>query len=493
MWIELFDYTNVLAILAASIFWFSLRRKPQNFPPGPRGLPFVGYIPFMEKNPAETFMKLKEKYGSVVSVQFGQEDWVILNDYDTISEAFVKQGQKFSGRPYNLYFELITKGRGFLTMDYGSTWKDLSKFGHATLKEMGMGKKRMETNVNEELRFLIESLTSSNGESIRMKLNLAVSNMVCRIALGSRLEYHESKFKHMIETFMKQSEDTSHSHMLFAVSLAPFLRFIPPFSNVVKITSEEAECLMAYLREFVEEHESNFDDSDIRDFIDAFLNEMKKRGKDDDAFNKIQLIRYVRDIFHAGSVTTSGTLTWGLLALVCYPKYQEKIAGEVLATLGEEGVPSMEHRDKMPYTSAFIQELIRLKTSAPLGVFHKNNEETNINGYTIPINTTIVPNIWAVHYDTKYFENPREFRPERFLDSDEKFCRSNHVIPFSIGLRHCMGEQLARMELFVFLTGIIQKLKVLPDPVKPLPSFYDGAFCMGTYEPPHFDVVFERR
>ncbi|XP_077971871.1 cytochrome P450 2B19-like [Styela clava] len=490
-----YEPPNSEAGLTALIFWFYLQRKPKNFPPGPRGLPIVGYIPFISKNPAKTFLKLKEKFGSVVSVQFGQEDWVILNDYDTISEAFVKQGQKFSGRPYNLYFDLITKGGGFLTLDYGSTWKALSQFGHATLKEMGMGKKSMETNVIEELKFLIESLTSSNGESIRVriKLNLAVSNMVCRIVLGSRLEYHESKFKHMIEMFMKQSEATSYSHMLFAVSMAPFLRFIPPFSNVVKVTSDEAECLMAYPREFVEEHESNFDDLDIRDFIDAFLNEMKKREKDDDAFNKSELIRYVRDLFHAGSVTTSATLTWALLALVCYPICHEKIEGEVLATLGEDGVPSMKHRDKMPYTCAFIQELIRHKTMAPLGVFHKNNEEANIYGYTIPINTTIVPNIWAVHNDPKYFENPREFRPERFLDRDEKFCSSRHVIPFSIGLRHCMGEQLARMELFVFLTGIIQKLKVFPDPVKPLPSFYEGIYCMGTYEPPQFNVVFERR
>ncbi|XP_039258553.2 cytochrome P450 2B19-like [Styela clava] len=493
MWIKIFEYTNVLAGLTVFIFWFYLQRKPKSFPPGPRGLPLVGYIPFMANNPAKTFMKLKEKYGSVVSVQFGQEDWVILNDYDTINEAFVKQGQKFSGRPYNLYFELITKGREFLTMDYGPTWKSLSKIGHATLKEMGVGKKNMETRAVEETRFLIESLTSSNGESIRMKLNLALSNMVCRIVLGSRFDYHEYKFRHIVEIIMKQSGVNSHTHMLFAVSIAPFLRFIPPFSKFVKITSDETECLMAYLRDFVEEHESNFDDSDIRDFIDAFMNEMKKRGKDDDAFNKIPLIRYVRDLIHAGSVIPSVTLTWALLALVCYPKCQEKIAAEVFATLGEDGVPSMDHRDKMPYTCAFIQELIRHKILAPLSIFHRNNEEANINGYTIPINTTIVPNIWAVHNDPKYFENPREFRPERFLDRDGKFCRSYHVIPFSIGLRRCMGEPLARMTLFVFLTGIIQKLQVLPDPVKPLPPFDGDVNPIITYEPPQFDVVFERR
>nr|XP_039248924.1 vitamin D 25-hydroxylase-like [Styela clava] len=220
---------------------------------------------------------------------------------------------------------------------------------------------------------------------------------------------------------------------------------------------------------------------------------MKKREKDDDVFNKIQLVRYVRDLFNAGSATTSSTLSWAFLALVSYPECQEKIVGEILTTFGEDGVPSMKHRHEMPYTCAFIQELMRHRTLFPLSAFHKTNEDSTLNGYNIPINTTIVPNIWAVHYDPKYFKNPREFLPDRFLDRDGKFISSNHVIPFSIGPRHCLGEQLARMDIFVFLTGILQKLKVFPHTGKPLPSFNDGVFCMVTYEPPQFDVVFERR
>ncbi|XP_039258554.1 cytochrome P450 2U1-like [Styela clava] len=136
---------------------------------------------------------------------------------------------------------------------------------------------------------------------------------------------------------------------------------------------------------------------------------------------------------------------------------------------------------------------MRHRTLVPLSVFHKTNEEAILYGYSIPKNTTVCPNIWAVHFDPEHFENPEEFRPGRFLDGDGKFIKSNRVIPFSVGQRGCLGQQLAKMEIFIILIGLLQKLRVGPDPEKPLPSFYIGGNCIATYEPPQFEVVFKRR
>ncbi|XP_077969411.1 uncharacterized protein LOC144423086 isoform X1 [Styela clava] len=70
---------------------------------------------------------------------------------------------------------------------------------------------------------------------------------------------------------------------------------------------------------------------------------------------------------------------------------------------------------------------------------------------------------------------------------------SNHMIPFSTGPRHCLGEQLAKMKLFIFITVMFQKLEVLPNPHNPLPPFHVGVDSLVTYEAPDFDVVFELR
>nr|XP_039258464.1 cytochrome P450 2U1-like [Styela clava] len=167
--------------------------------------------------------------------------------------------------------------------------------------------------------------------------------------------------------------------------------------------------------------------------------------------DKRQLIQYIGYLIDAGTGTTKQYFM--LSNFAHYSECQEKIADEIEKTLGSDGVPTMMHRDEMPYTCASIQELMRHRTLVPPSVFHKTNEEVILNGYTIPKNTTISPDIWAVHFYSKYFENPEEFRPERFIDDDGEFIKSNHVIPFSVGPRHCVGEQLARIEIFIFLVG----------------------------------------
>jgi len=72
--------------------------------------------------------------------------------------------------------------------------------------------------------------------------------------------------------------------------------------------------------------------------------------------------------------------------------------------------------------------------------------------------------LWAVHNDPKLWDEPDKFKPERHLDSDGNFVKSKYVIPFSVGPRYCIGEQLAKIEMFFFLTSIVQKFEFLPNP-----------------------------
>ena len=101
----------------------------------------------------------------------------------------------------------------------------------------------------------------------------------------------------------------------------------------------------------------------------------------------------------------------------------------------------------------------------------------------------VFSNLWAVHNDPNLWKDPEKFLPERFLDEHGNFVSSNYVIPFGVGPRHCVGEQLARMEVFIFLVGMVQKFEFLPDPnASELPTIDDGSMGVG-FSPIPFSLV----
>jgi len=111
----------------------------------------------------------------------------------------------------------------------------------------------------------------------------------------------------------------------------------------------------------------------------------------------------------------------------------------------------------MPYTEATLMEVHRIASIVPLSLFHKTSKDTTLGGYFIPKGSSIMPHLWNVHYDPEYFPEPEVFKPERFLTDDRKVKRCDQLIPFSIGKRQCIGESLARMELFLYFTSMLQR------------------------------------
>lgn len=121
--------------------------------------------------------------------------------------------------------------------------------------------------------------------------------------------------------------------------------------------------------------------------------------------------------------------------------------------------------------SAVEKEIFRLSSIVPGDVLHSTTEKTEFGGYVLPKGTIIMPNLYQIHHDESYWGDPENFRPERFLNADGSFRKDERVIPFSIGKRVCVAENLAQVEFFLFLTGILQKFDLLESPDHPLPNF----------------------
>ncbi len=116
-----------------------------------------------------------------------------------------------------------------------------------------------------------------------------------------------------------------------------------------------------------------------------------------------------------------------------------------------------------------MAETLRHSSILPGAVVHSTRAETEFGGFRLPKGTIVMPNLYQVHHSEEHWGDPKAFRPSRFLDESGSFRKDPHLIPFSLGTRTCLAENIAMTQLFLFLTNIIHAFTLHPDPKIPLP------------------------
>ncbi|KAK3084638.1 hypothetical protein FSP39_016665 [Pinctada imbricata] len=228
---------------------------------------------------------------------------------------------------------------------------------------------------------------------------------------------------------------------------------------------------LANLKEFLIK---NGDKTSIRPNTTGFKDIAK--GKD------FQLLRSVNDLFAAGTDTTVNSLSWFTLVLLYKPEIQQRMRKEIEEVVGDSRLPSLADREKLPYCDAVIHETLRFGNIAPFALPHGLTEDMQFNGYFIPKDAVIIPNLDSVLMDPDLFKDPFEFNPLRFLTDDGCLVGTENVQTFGIGRRICLGEALARMELFLFATSLIQRFELVRSDGHKLPELTESK--LGTTRSP---------
>ncbi|XP_054429921.1 cytochrome P450 2J2 [Pteronotus mesoamericanus] len=448
-------------LLGAVVFlvlanFFRRRRLPKNYPPGPRSVPFFGnFFQLDFKQPHLSLQKYVKKYGNIFSMEFGAWPTVIVTGLPLIKEALIHQGHKFVDRPISPIRERIFKKNG-LVLSNGQIWKEQRRFTLTTLRNFGLGKRSLEERIQEEVCHLAQAIKEENGQPFNphFKINNAISNIICSITFGKRFEYQDEQFQEMLmlldEVIRLETSVWAHLYTTFP----RIMHFIPGSHQAL---FSKWEKLKLFISREIEKHKRDWNPEETRDFIDAYLEEIEKHtGDATSTFHEENLIFTTLDLFLAGTETTSTTLRWALLYMAFYPEIQEKVQAEIDGVLGQSQVPSMTSREFMPYTNAVVHEVQRMGNILPLNVPREATVDATLAGYDLPKGTMLVTNLTALHRDPAEWTTPDTFNPEHFLENGQ-FKKREAFLPFSIGKRVCLGEQLAKAELFIFFTTLLQK------------------------------------
>ncbi|XP_039510078.1 cytochrome P450 2A10-like isoform X2 [Pimephales promelas] len=407
----------VLVLVLAVLVLIRWIRKPsgRSLPPGPLALPLIGNLPMIDKRaPFKSFMQWSKTYGPVMTVYLGPQRMVVLVGYDTVKEALVDQADDFAPRGPIPFLNRVVKGYGLIVSN-GERWRQLRRFTLTTLRDFGMGRKRMERWIQEESKHLLKSFEETRSKPVDpvFFMSRAVSNVICSLVFGQRFDYDDKSFLHLLQIISR------------------LVRFVSsPWGQ--------------------------------------------EKDNLDTEFHKNNLMATVLNLFVAGTETTSTTLRYALMLLIKHPHIQGQMQREIDRVIGRNRVPTMEDKKSLPFTDAVIHEVQRFLDIVPLNIPHYAMKDITFRGYVIPKDTVIIPMLHSVLRDEVQWETPWTFNPEHFLDANGNFKKNPAFIPFSAGKRSCVGESLARMELFLFIVSLLQRFSFSspqgPDGIDPSPE-----------------------
>ncbi|XP_011861917.1 PREDICTED: cytochrome P450 306a1 [Vollenhovia emeryi] len=453
-----FIILSVSLVLLVYVFFYKNRKL--RLPPGPCGIPLLGYLPWLDPvRPHVSLTELARKYGPVCGLRMGSVYTVLLSDPQLVRQTFAKDA--FAGRAPLYLTHGIMKGYGLICAE-GDRWRAQRRFVTGCLKNFGMTKLPGARRDNMEQRIVaavnectskFKKRTMEDGIDPLETLHHCVGNMMNDLVFGKVYKEDDELWKWLRHM---QEEGVKHIGVAGPLNFLPFLRFLPRYGKVMELLVDGQLKTHQVYQKIIDEHRARREKTD--NFLAAF-DEAMSTNADNGYFTQPQFYHLLADLFGAGTDTTLTTFRWFLLFMAAYPDEQKKIQAEMDELLGQKP-PTLEDRPLLIRLEAAIVETQRLRSVVPVGIPHGTIEDTQIGDYDIPKNTMVVPLQWAIHTDPLYWHEPHLFKPERFITEDGNLGKPKAFLPYQAGKRMCVGDELAKMILFLFAARFLHSFVI---------------------------------
>ncbi|KAF8099900.1 hypothetical protein N665_0235s0003 [Sinapis alba] len=455
---------NMWYIIVTIVFFASIvvakktRKTKKNLPPGPPRLPIIGNLHQLGSKPQRSMFKLSEKYGSLMSLKYGNVSAVVASTPETVKDILKTFDIDCCSRPHMTYGARLSYNRNDLGFSpYSQYWKELRKM---TVVELYTAKrvKSFGHNRQEEVASFVEFIKHSASLEKRVNLNLKFmklsASVICRLGFGMSLEGSklESTCYELIQGIMEVSGS-------FAAA-----DFFPVVGGLIdRLTGLHGKCekvfkvMDTFFDEAIKHH---LDDESIKDDIIALLLKMERGeiGLGEFHLTRNHTKGILLNILAAGIDTSAQTTTWVMTHLITNPRVMNKVQTEVREVIKNKDNITEEDIEKLKYLKMVIKETLRINPLVPLLIPRETLRDVKIGGYDIPKKTWIHVNVWAIHRNPNVWKDPEAFIPERFLDSEIDYRGLDfELLPFGSGRRMCPGMGMGIALVHLTLVNLLYR------------------------------------
>ena len=408
-----------------------------------RGLPLVGSLPQLIKNPFGFLMQARETYGDIYNLNLGISKMLILNNPRQMQHIMVDNVQNYrkGGGMWDALRAMLGNG---LVVSEGSFWMRQRR-----MMQPQFHRQRIAALTELMVSAIDEALDtwekSANGSNFNLSLAFSELTMkvITRTLFGAGLDQDEMNK-------VSKALDYAVNYILKAIVLSSLPKWMPApgrkeFEKSIAQIDETVYRIIASSRE--NRGAENHLMAMLLDMVDDETGE----GMTDQ-----QLRDEVTTLFLAGYETTSIALTWAFDFLAHNPEMMEKLRAEVDTVVGSDRLPAFADLPKMPYSRMILNETLRIRPSA-WQLPRTAIEDDEIDGYHIPAGTNLIGLIYMCHYHPNEWDNPEVFDPERFQSEKSEKRHKFAYMPFGAGQRKCIGMDFALMEGQLALAMVAQR------------------------------------